>query len=239
MQACFPMSTRIPLLLLPGLLCDRALWENQINHLKDMADCFVADTTQSDTIDSIARAVLDKAPPRFALAGLSMGGYVAFEILRQAPERALKLALFDTSARPDTQEQQAKRRLLLAMSRTGQFRGVTPRLMPMLIHADRLDDEELTGIVMGMAERVGREAFANQQTAILNRIDSRPFLKDIAVPTLIAGGRQDALTPPELLREMAEGIAGARLEIIENCGHLAPLEKPGAVNGLMREWLGP
>ena len=166
-----------------------------------------------------------------------MGGYVALEIMRQAPERVLKLAIFDSSARPDTAEQQERRRILLAISKAGQFKGVTPRLLPLLIHQDRLQDSALTDIIMGMAERVGREAFARQQTAILHRIDSRPFLDAIACPTLIVGGLQDAITPPELLQEMASGIKGARLEMIDQCGHLSTLEQPAIVNGLMRQWL--
>ena len=233
------MPERTPLLLLPGLLCDTALWQNQINALKTIADCVVADTTQHDSIKAIAKDVLQTAPPRFALAGLSMGGYVAFEVMRQAPQRVLKLALFDSSARADTPEQQERRRLLLAMSRAGQFKGVTPRLLPLLVHPDRLKDAALTGIIMQMAERVGRDAFHNQQTAILNRPDSRASLKDIRCPTLIVGGRQDAITPPELLQEIAAGILGSRLEIIENCGHLSALERPEAVNALMWQWLNP
>ena len=231
------MSERIPLLLLPGLLCDAALWQNQINTLKMLADCTVADTTRHDTIKAIAQDVLATAPPRFALAGLSMGGYVAFEIMRQAPERVLKLAIFDSSARADTPEQQERRRLLLAMSRAGQFKGVTPRLLPLLIHPDRINDAALTGIIMQMAERVGRDAFHHQQTAILNRADSRALLPDIHCPTIVVGGRQDAITPPDLVQEIASGIAGSRLTIIENCGHLSVLEQPGAVNALMQQWL--
>jgi len=231
------MPNHIPLILVPGLLCDAALWQNQINALKNMADCIVPDTTRHDNIAAIAGAVLAKAPPRFALAGLSMGGYVALEIMRQAPERVLKLALFDTSARADTLEQQERRRLLLVMSQAGQFKGVTPRLLPLLIHHDRTHDTELTTLITSMAERVGREAFHNQQTAILNRSDSRAFLKDITCPTLVVGGKQDAITPPELLREIADGVKGSHMEIIDECGHLSPLERPDAVTGLMRQWL--
>jgi len=231
------MTLSSPLLLLPGLLCDEALWQNQINYLKTMADCMVADTTRHDTIEAIAKDVLQAAPERFALAGLSMGGYVAFEIMRQAPKRVSKLAIFDSSARADTPEQQERRRLLLAMSRAGQFKGVTPRLLPLLISSDRLSDKALTTIIMDMAERVGRDAFHNQQTAILNRRDSRALLDDILCPTLIVGGRQDAITPPELLQEIADGIKGSHIEIIENCGHLSPLEQPDAVNTLMQRWL--
>jgi pimeloyl-ACP methyl ester carboxylesterase len=231
------MSFVTPLLLLPGLLCDEAVWQNQINYLKDITNCSVADTTKHDTIKEIADDVLQAAPPQFALAGLSMGGYVALEIMRRAPERVLKLAFFDTTARADTPHQQERRRLLLAMSRSGQFKGVTPRLLPSLIHPDRVSDISLTKIIMEMAERVGREAFTHQLTAIINRIDSRPFLKDIQCPTLVVGGRQDVISAPELMQELAQGITGSEFHIIENCGHLSPLEHPETVNKLMRAWL--
>lgn len=231
------MLAEQPLLLLPGLLCDRALWESQIKSLKGLADCQVMDTTKQDRIDALARDVLVKAPKQFALAGLSMGGYVALEIMRQAPERVLRLCLLDTSARPDTDEQKQKRRLLLAMSQSGQFKGVTPRLLPLLIHPDRLEDKDLTHIIMTMAERVGREAFHNQQTAILNRIDSRPSLKNVRCPVQLIVGAQDALTPPDIMREIKEGIPGSRINVVENCGHLSALEKPDEVSALMRQWL--
>ena len=123
------------------------------------------------------------------------------------------------------------------MSRSGQFKGVTPRLLPMLIHPSRLQDEALTSTIMSMAERVGREAFQNQQTAIMNRIDSRPFLKDIKCPAHVVGGHQDALTPPEILREIADGIRGSKLTLIENCGHLPPLEQPESAVRVLREIL--
>jgi pimeloyl-ACP methyl ester carboxylesterase len=157
--------------------------------------------------------------------------------MRQAPGRVLKLCLLDTSARPDTDEQKQKRRLLLAMSKAGQFKGVTPRLLPMLILPEHLEDKELTHTIMAMAERVGRDAFHNQQTAILNRIDSRPSLKDIRCPTQLIVGAQDSLTPPEIMREVHDGIIGSRMNVIENCGHLSALEKPDEVSALMRGWL--
>lgn len=231
------MNPQAPLVLIPGLLCDEALWRHQVKALKDIADCLVADTARHDRIELVARDVLAMAPPRFALAGLSMGGYVAFEIMRQAPERVLRLCLLDTTARADSEEQRQRRKLLLVMAKTGKFRGVTPRLLPMLIHPDRLHDAPLTETVMGMAERMGPEAFQRQQTAILHRVDSRSGLQAIACPTQIIGGMQDALTPPELLREMAEGIPGARLRLIEHCGHLAPLERPDEVSAAMAGWL--
>jgi pimeloyl-ACP methyl ester carboxylesterase len=231
------MTQSIPLLLLSGLLCDGALWQHQIRFLEGTAACHVADTTRHDKMEAIAQDVLALAPPQFAMAGLSMGGYVALEIMRQAPERVLKLCLMDTSARPDTDEQKSRRRLLLAMAAKGQFRGVTPRLLPMLIHPDRIDDVELTDIITAMAERMGREAFQNQQTATMNRIDSRPTLKTIKCPTKVIVGRQDALTPPDILREIAENVAGATFDIIEDSGHLPPLEKPEQIDKLMQQWL--
>ena len=231
------MPPKIPLILLPGLLCDRALWQHQVKSLENIADCQVLTTAHHDRIDALARDVLAEAPRQFALAGLSMGGYVALEIMRQAPDRVLRLCLVDTSARPDTADQRERRKLLLAMSKSGQFKGVTPRLLPMLIHPSRLLDVELTGTIMAMAERMGREAFHNQQTAILNRTDSRPSLKDIRCPVQIMGGRQDALTPPEIMQEITDGIAHAQFDVIENCGHLSPLEQPDTVSTFMKRWL--
>jgi pimeloyl-ACP methyl ester carboxylesterase len=222
---------------LPGLLCDESLWCHQIKSLEPLAECQVADLTRHDRMDALARATLAAAPHHFALAALSMGGYVAFEIMRQAPERVLKLCLLDTSARTDTPEQSERRRLLMDMSFAGEFKGVTPRLLPLLIHPDRQKDTELVAGVTGMAERVGADAFYRQQTAIIRRTDSRPYLKDIRCPAQAIVGRQDKLTPPDVVREIADSIAGARFDIIENCGHLSPLEKPAEVTALMKGWL--
>jgi pimeloyl-ACP methyl ester carboxylesterase len=166
-----------------------------------------------------------------------MGGYAALEIMRQAPERVLRLALLDTSARADTPEQRSRRRGLIELAHKGQFKGVTPRLLPMLIHPDRLQDRALTEVVMAMAERVGRDAFLRQQKAILGRPDSRPELVRITCPTLVLCGRQDGLTPLALHEEMAAAIPGASLEIVEESGHLSPLERPNAVTAAMRGWL--
>jgi pimeloyl-ACP methyl ester carboxylesterase len=229
--------TQIPLILLPGLLCDEALWSHQTRYLSEIADITVADLTGCDSVAALAADVLAKAPPRFALAGLSMGGYVALEIVRQAPERVAKLALIDTNARSDTDEQRRKRRGLMALADRGEFRGVTPRLLPVLIHPDRTNDAELTGEVMAMAERVGRDAFLRQQKLIMDRPDSRPMLPSIACPTLVLCGRQDAISTLEMHAEMADAIPGSRLAVVEECGHLASLERPHATTAMMRDWL--
>ena len=230
-----------PLLLLPGLLCDERLWRDQVAGLADLRPrCVVADLTRDDSMAAMAARALDALGdvPRFALCGLSMGGYVAFEVLRQAaPGRVTRLALLDTSARPDTPEQARRRRGLMALTASGQFRGVTPRLLPQLIHPSRLDGP-LGAEVTAMAERVGKEAFLRQQRAILGRPDSRPDLAGLRLPCLVAVGEADALTPPHLAEEMAAGIAGAGLAVLPGCGHLPPMEDPPATTALLRTWLG-
>ena len=228
---------RTPLLLLPGLLCDAALWRPQTTALADIAVPIVCDLTRHDSLTAMAASVLADAPEYFSLAGLSMGGYVAQEVMRQAPQRVLRLALLDTSARSDSDEQLARRRGLIELAGRGEFKGVTPRLLPLLIHPERLADQPLVDIVTGMAERVGKDAFLRQQSAIMGRPDGRADLGRIACPTLVLCGAEDALTPPALHREIAAGIKGARLEIIANCGHLSTLEAPDQVNAAFREWL--
>jgi pimeloyl-ACP methyl ester carboxylesterase len=226
------------LLFLPGLLNDAALWTHQSQALADTVEVHVGDLTRDDNIEAAADRVLAAAPRTFALAGLSMGGYVAQEIMRQAPERVERLALLDTSARADTEEKRHNRAELIRLSEMGKFKGVTPRLLPTLIHPSRLKDPAVADVILDMAERVGQEAFIRQQTAIMNRKDSRPDLAAIRVPTVVVVGRQDALTPVALAAEMAQGIEGARLVVIEDCGHLSPLEQPHAVTAVLRYWLG-
>lgn len=231
------MSDRIPLILLPGMPLDGALWEHQTRHLADVAEPSVGDLTGQDSMAALATAVLAQAPPRFALAGLSMGGYVAFEILRRAPERVAKLALLDTSARPDTPEQTATRQDAVRLVGQGRLRQVVAAGLPRLVHPDRTGDTALVDSVQAQAQRVGPDGYARQQTAIMNRPDSRPGLKTIACPTLVLCGRQDAITPPEVHEEIAGGIPGARLVLVEDCGHLSAMEQPQAVTALLREWL--
>lgn len=227
-----------PLLLLPGLLCDGRLWRDALPPLKGIADPRIADLARDDSVAAMASRALDlvEGEERFAVAGLSMGGYVALEVWRQARGRITHLALLDTSARPDTEEQMRRRRALMALSKSGQFKGVTPRLLPSLIHPSRLDTP-LAGEVMEMAARVGQEGFLRQQLAIMGRPDSRPDLPEIDVPTLVACGEDDVLTPPELHDEMAALIPGARLLRFEKAGHLPTMEVPDQAGTALRQWL--
>jgi pimeloyl-ACP methyl ester carboxylesterase len=231
------MTERPALLLLPGLLCDARLWRDQAAALAAAARISIADLTLDDDLDAMARRAIADMPPRFAVAGLSMGGYVAWAILRLAPERVTRLCILDSSARADSAEQARRRRGLIALTRAGRFRGVTPRLLPQLVHPARLGDAVLTGEVMAMAGRVGKEAFIRQQRAILGRPDSRPLLPALRMPCTIAVGEGDQLTPPEHAREMATLIPGAELILLAGCGHLPPMEDPEATTDLLRGWL--
>lgn len=224
------------LVFLPGLICDHALWREQMIAFTGDYECRVADLTKDETMADMAQAVLRDAPPQFNLAALSMGGYVAFEILRQAPERVAKLALLNTKARPDTPDERTRREDLLRAAGVGNFKGATGRLLPLFIHEDRLSDDDLTGEIEKMAERVGKDAFVRQQKAILSRPDSRPDLSGISCPTLVIGSRQDRLTPVDCHEEMAAGIPGAELIIIEDCGHLSPMEHPERVTEELQRW---
>jgi pimeloyl-ACP methyl ester carboxylesterase len=229
--------SRTPLILLPGLLLDERLYGAQLDALADRAEMRVADLTRATSIAAMADQVLADAPERFALCGLSMGGYVAFEIMRRAPERVTRLALLDTQARPDSAEARARRRDLIALAERGAFETATARLLPLFVHPDRHEDEALRATITAMAGRVGRDGFLRQQAAILNRADSRPGLASIACPTLVLTGRQDLLTPVEVHYEIAAAIPAATLVVLPNCGHLSPLEQPAMVNAQLASWL--
>jgi pimeloyl-ACP methyl ester carboxylesterase len=194
----------------------------------------VADHRRDDTMEGIAKRILADAPPRFALAGLSMGGYIAFAMMRLAPERIAKLALLDTSARPDTPEGKVGREKFIAMAQAGKLKDVVETLTPKFLHRK---DEALKAIVRAMAAETGVDAFVRQQKAIMSRPDSRPLLATIKCPTLMLVGENDELTPPELAKEIAAGIPGTKLVVVPDCGHLSTLERPEQVNAAMTEWL--
>jgi pimeloyl-ACP methyl ester carboxylesterase len=231
------MAAKIPLVLLPGLICDAALWARQVEALAAIADPLVPDLTRDESLPAMARRVLAGAPARFALAGLSMGGYLAQEIMRQAPERVIRLALLDTSARADTPERVALRRGLIELAEKGEFKGVTPRLLPQWIHADRLQDQVLTREIMAMTQRVGRDAYLRQMKAIMARPDGRADLPRIVAPVLVLCGREDQSTPLALHKEIAALVPGAALVVVERCGHLSTMERPDEVSAALRDWL--
>jgi pimeloyl-ACP methyl ester carboxylesterase len=229
---------KLGLVLVPGLLCDRRLWRHQVDAIDGDFKCWVADHTRSDTMAGVAADVLRDAPfERFALAGLSMGGYVALEIMRRAPQRVARLALLDTSARSDTPMQLEKRRGLISLARRGRFVGVTQALLPLFLHPSRVKDEKLVTTVREMSRNIGGDAFIRQEQAIMSRSDSLPLLKTIACPTLVLCGRQDAVAPLDRHDEMAKGIPESTLKVIEECGHLSTLERPAEVSLALKRWL--
>lgn len=230
-------SHSLPIVLIPGLLCSPRLYAEQIPELWRLGPVTLAQHTRDDSMAAIARRILASAPERFALAGLSMGGYVCFEILRQAPQRVARLVLLDTSARADTPEQSALRRAQIESARGGELATVADVLFPRLVHARRWGDESLRRLWRAMVQDVGAEGFIRQQTAIIGRPDSRPGLATVRCPTLVIVGDGDVATPPERSEEIANGIPGARLAIIRDSGHLSTLEQPLAVTKAMVEFL--
>jgi len=166
-----------------------------------------------------------------------MGSAVAFEILRRASERVERLALIDTQATPDRPEAMARRRGFIEQTKLGRFHGVQPALLPQLVHRARLQDATVVQPILDMSRDIGGDGFVREQTAILGRPDSRHLLVDIEVPTVVIVGRQDQTTPLPRSQEMAADIANARLVVLEECGHMSPLEKPAEVSAELRKWL--
>jgi len=227
----------LPIILVPGLNCSARLYAEQIPALWQLGPLTIADHRRDDSMAALARRLLAAAPPRFALAGLSMGGYIAFEIMRQAPGRVAKLALLDTGARAEVPERTEQRRPLMELARQGRFAEITDDQFPLLVHRSRHGDAALKAAVRAMNEETGAEAYLRQQQAIIARPDSRPGLAAIACPTLVLVGDDDQPTPPALAREMAAGIRGSRLVVIAECGHLSTLERPQAVTEALVEWM--
>ncbi|MET0271207.1 MAG: alpha/beta fold hydrolase [Sphingomonas sp.] len=210
-----------PLVLLPAMGCDGQLWARQIMDLAKLAHPEFGDLSQDDTLTAMAARVLAHAPPRFAVAGVSLGGYVAMEMVRQAPDRVTRIALFGTRASMEVRPRTVVGQGLLATAP----------------HAD----PRLTAIVAGpaqaMAERVGQVVFERQQRALLARPDISEAIAAVHVPTLVAVGDRDRICTPDDARALADLIPGARFHVLRSCGHLAPLERPGEVTTLLRDWL--
>ncbi len=228
---------RPTLVLLPGLLATRRVFQPQIDALSDIVDIVVPELWHYDSMAAMADAALVMAPQRFALAGFSMGGYVAFEIMRRASQRVERLALIDTQATPDAAEATARRHGLMEQTKIGRFHGVQPSLLPMILHRSHIDDKAIVQPILDMALEVGAEGFVNETRATIARPDSRPLLVDIEVPTVVIVGRQDLTTPLVRSQEMAADISNSRLVVLEECGHMAPLEKPAEVTAALRKWL--
>jgi pimeloyl-ACP methyl ester carboxylesterase len=225
------------LLLFPGLLSDRRLFQAQVDGLRHSAECIVADVAAANSVAAMAAAAVAKMPPGpFAVAGLSMGGYVALEVMRVAAPRVAGLALLDTTARPDSDQATADRRRMMKLAETD-FERVVNALLPKLLLPAHMRDAKIVATVKAMAASTGKDAYLRQQEAIIGRIDSRPQLAKIACPTLVLCGREDTLTPVALHEEMANAIPGSRLVVAPQCGHLSPIEQPQFVTMNLVHWL--
>jgi pimeloyl-ACP methyl ester carboxylesterase len=227
----------LPSVFVPGLLCTGRIYEHQVQQLGRRHPVLLADHWSHTSMTDIAKAILAVAPEKFALAGTSMGGYVAFEMMRQAPDRVAKLILLSTSARPDTPDRSEGRRKQVAAVRESGACTAVSALWPNLVHPARHEDHALLAVFNDMANELGPEAFARQTEAIIGRADSRPDLPKIKVPTLVIAGADDKLITPDNSKEIADGISGARLETVEYCGHMGMIERPQTYARLLGEFL--
>lgn len=217
------------LVFVPGLLCTDALFQPQIDALSASHSIHIAQTTDCETIDQMVEYMLDSVSGEIIVIGLSMGGYVAQEAARIAPDRISAIALLSTSAQPDDEARKRQRHELIKLSEIGRFKGVTPRLMPRFLSAEALEDEAMCQTVMDMAAEIGQKHFTSQQYAIMARRDQRPYLPSFHKPSLVLCGMADELTPPQLSEEMAGLLPRAELVLLDKIGHLSSLEAPEEV----------
>ncbi len=228
---------RLALCLVPGLLCDAHVWAPQCTALGVDYDIHIPELFAFRSIEDMAQHVLGEAPPRFALCGHSLGGRVALEIIRRAPQRVERLALLDTGTGPARPEERAKRMALVELARGKGMAALAAAWLPPMVHPDLPWDGAIMRGLRAMVGRMTPDIFENQQTALLSRPDARPVLSMIRCPTLVGVGRQDGWSPPAQHEEIAAAIPGATLSIFEHCGHMATLEAPDAVNAALRAWL--
>jgi len=216
-------------------MTDRGLWSRMEKGFAALSNCQFADLGRDASLEEIAQRLLGAAPETFVLIGFSMGGYVAREVVRQAPLRVAGLVLMNTSARAVAAKISERNRGLIQVTKERGFRGLSRKALQRALHPDRRQDETLLREIQDMALRMGEAAFLRQLA--LERRDGRPALKDIECPTLVIWSRQDELRSLDEAQELTHGIPQARLEIIENCGHMTPLEQPDALSRILRDWL--
>lgn len=226
----------LPIVLMTGQLLTDAVWEPLLEAWSDR-NVIVADNRSDDTMEGFAQRLLDNAPPKFVLIGHAMGGFVAFEVMRRAPERVAKLALLSTLASADGPAQTARRQGYIDLVESGRFDQVVEERIPILFPEEKRGDERLLGIARRMAADTGAETFLAQQRAIMARIDSRPRLGEIAVPTLLIWGEKDGITTRAQHEEILEAIPGARLEVVAGSGHLPTVEAPEVVVPLLTDFV--
>lgn len=225
------------LLLLPGLLCDESIWSGQMGSLRSAATATVPEYRSATSLEEMASVALGTVDGPISVAGHSMGARVALEMWRSAPERIDRLALFDFWVGPVAVGEPEKRSLMMDLSQEEGMEAVAQSWVASMVHPDRTDDTRLVDPLHKMVCTYSHTQHVGQISALLTRSDLWPLLPTIDVPTLIAVGRQDPWRSVEQHEQMAAAIPGARLEVIEDCGHMAPAEQPEAVTALLVEWL--
>jgi len=230
------MAERPTLFLLPGLLCGAWVWADQTAALADAADTVVADFLGYDSIGAMAESALAQAPARFAVAGHSMGGRVALEIVRRAPERVSALALLNTGVHPRRPNETEARQALVDLAYTEGMAALAKRWLPPMLHPERAGDAAFMERLAAMVCQATPEVFAGQVRALLGRPDATAVLSTIRCPTLVLCGRQDGWSPQDQHEAIAAAIPGAVLTVVEDCGHMSPVEQPGAVSAALRGW---
>ncbi|WP_110968823.1 alpha/beta fold hydrolase [Pseudomonas huaxiensis] len=228
-----PCESALPLVLIPGFMLDESLWNEVVEHLPFKRKVHRANLLQGHTIAEIAQNIAADAPPRFVLIGFSLGGYVARSLVQQFPDRVAGLVLIATSLRPDTPVQQRLKQTAVKASAQGQFRGLSSVSISQSVNPLRANDNALIGRIREMGQRMGHDVFARQSLLVRNEISSCT----IHCPTLIIAGAQDKLRLPEEARELRDAIPGARLEVVEESGHMIPLEQPEKLALLISHWL--
>jgi pimeloyl-ACP methyl ester carboxylesterase len=232
------------LILVPGLLCDEAAWAHQSEALAGLADIHIATNGARDSLGAMAEAIIAQAPARFALAGHSMGGRVALEVVRRVPERVVALALLDTGHLPlaagDAGEREVAGRLALnETARRDGMRAMGSEWIQGMVHPTRLSDADLVNSILDMIERRTPELYAAQTRALIGRPDATPVLARTRCPTLVLCGREDAWSPPRRQEEIRDLVAGSTLTVVPDCGHMSTMEQPAAVSEALRDWLEP
>ncbi len=224
------------LLLLPGLLCDETVWREQVAFFSGRANVATADYGDADRITGMAEVALADAPPRFALAGHSMGARVALEVVRLAPERVERLALLDTGIHPVKPNEREKRMELVTLAREEGMQALCDAWLPPMLHPDRRNDESFMAPLVAMVKRSTPERFATQIEALLNRPGTEAVLSSLECPLLVGVGRQDEWSPVDQHKDILNKTGRGRLAVFEDAGHMAPFEAPESVNSALLEW---
>jgi pimeloyl-ACP methyl ester carboxylesterase len=222
---------KIPLVLLPGLLSDKRVWMHQIQHLKDVADVQIISLSQ-DTPEKMIHSLLEEAPPKFALAGHSMGGWLCLEVMRVAPERVTQLCLINTTSRMDTEEKREKRYRMIEKAEEGSFQEIVKDIVGKFVFNPLVKND-----VEKMFLDLGKTVFIHQEQAMIKRKDTRSLLATIFCPVLVIHAAQDSVFSLDEHIELVAQMPNAKLALVEDAGHMSPMEMPQAITALLRYWL--